>query len=791
MESSTTGPPRTGARLAGRVRPLIAWLLLALIPALAAAQDGVISGTVRDGSSTALPGVVVTVVAPDAAVQTTTTDAAGQYRLLAVSKGSAQIDFALMGYAHARRDIVVPASGRLPLDVTLPLALSAEVTVTGRSTFTNLADVANPRESLVGIAQSASQGAITARQLETRPIMRAGEVLETVPGVVISQHSGEGKANQYYLRGFNLDHGTDFATTVAGMPVNLPTHAHGHGYSDLTFLMPELVSGVQFSKGPYFAEQGDFATAGAATINYVNRLDQPIVRLTGGSFAFGEAIAAASTRVGRGTVLGALSLQHDDGPWQRAGDFRKVNGVVRYSQGDTVNGFSVTGMAYDGRWFASDQVPARAVTDGTLDRFGTIDPTTGGEASRYSGSFEWQRSGGAAATKVTAYGIGSHLDLFSNFTYALEDDAQGDQFEQVDERVVAGGKVTHRRMGSWAGRAMQHTVGVQVRHDAIGTIGLYRTAARQRTGTVREDAVAQTSGGAFAQNETTWAPWLRTLAGLRVDGYRFDVDAGDARNSGIETAGLVSPRGGAAIGPWNGTELYVNAGTGFHSNDARGATIRVDPTSGEPASRVTPLARARGAEVGVRTVRIPRLQSSLALWTLALDSELVFVGDAGTTEAGRPSRRTGVEWTNYYAPLPWLQLDADVALSRARFTDGDEAGPWVPGAVETVVSAGASVNQWRRMSGSLRWRYFGSRALVEDGSVRSRATSLLNAQAGYRVSRRMRLSVDVFNLLDRRASDIDYFYASRLPGEAAGGVDDIHFHPTLPRSARLSLTVGY
>lgn len=238
---------------------------------------------------------------------------------------------------------------------------------------------------------------------------------------------------------------------------------------------------------------------------------------------------------------------------------------------------------------------------------------------------------------------------------------------------------------------MQNVVGVQLRHDDIGNVGLYHTVRRQPLETIRQDSVRQTSAGVFGQNETQWTPWLRTLAGLRVDGYRFDVAAGEPLNAGTNGAGLVSPKGGAIFGPWSGTEFYVNSGLGFHSNDARGATITIDPATGEPAQRVTPLARARGAEVGVRSVRIPHLQTSLALWTLSLDSELIFIGDAGNTAAGRPSHRYGVEWASYYSPKPWLTFDVDLSMSSAHFTDADPAGDVIPGAVSTVVQGGVTV----------------------------------------------------------------------------------------------------
>jgi outer membrane receptor protein involved in Fe transport len=621
--------------------------------------------------------------------------------------------------------------------------------------------------------------------------MRAGDVLETVPGVVISQHSGEGKANQYYLRGFNLDHGTDFATTVAGMPVNLPTHGHGQGYSDLNFMIPELVSGVQFSKGPYFADQGDFATAGAATINYASSLEHAIVRVGGGGQGYGRALAAVSPRVASGRLLTALEVTRDDGPWVHADAYKKINGLVRYSRGDTVNGLSLTGMGYRATWNSTDQIPQRAVDRGLIGRFDALDPTDGGETSRYSGSLEWQRTRGNAATKVTAYGIGYDLRLFSNFTFFLDDPEHGDQFEQADQRFITGAKVSHRRVGRWGDRIVQNTFGVQVRNDDITNVGLYHTEARRRIDTTRQDAVIETSGGAYAQNDIAWTPWLRTTAGLRADRYLFRVDAGDSANSGATTAGLVSPKGGIAVGPFNGTELYVNAGFGFHSNDARGTTITRDPRTGQPVDRVTPLVRAKGAEVGVRTVAIPHLQSSLSVWSLSLASELVFAGDAGTTEAGRPSHRYGVEWANYYHPRPWLIFDGDVSLSRARFTDVDPAGQRIPGSVESVVSLGATVADLRNVFGSIRLRYFGPRPLVEDDSVRSKATSLVNLEAGYRIAKGVRVAVDVFNLLAAKDSDIDYYYPSRLPGEPAAGINDVHFHPALPRTARVNLILGF
>lgn len=337
---------------------------------------------------------------------------------------------------------------------------------------------------------------------------------------------------------------------------------------------------------------------------------------------------------------------------------------------------------------------------------------------------------------------------------------------------------------------MQNTFGVQLRNDDITTVGLYHTKARARLETRSRGAVLETGAGAYGQSEVEWAGWLRTTVGVRVDGYRFRVDADDPVNSGTRTAGIASPKAGVTIGPWKGTELYVNGGYGYHSNDARGTTITRD-AGGVSADRVTPLAGASGAEAGMRTVAVPHLQSTVALWTLHLESELVFAGDAGTTEVSRPSRRHGVEWANYYSPRPWLVFDGDVAWSRGRFTDFDPLGDRIPGSVQTVVSLGATLDSVHRMFGSARLRYFGPRPLIEDGSVQSNATSLVNLETGYKVAKNVRLALDVFNLLNARNSDIDYYYGSRLPGEPLVGVNGIHFHPTLPRTARINLMFAF
>ena len=700
--------------------------------------------------------------------------------------------FALPGFApHTRPGVDVASGGVVRIDIVLQVALHAEVTVTGRYTFRNLAELDPLESGQIGLAPSASVGVVTARQMGQRPIQRPAEVLETVPGLSVTQHSGEGKATQDYLRGFNLDHGTDFATVVAGVPVNMPTHAHGHGYTDVSFLIPELVTGVQFFKGPYAADGGDFSSAGGVNINYASRLEGPMLRVSFGGQGWSRVLAAASPRVGGGNCWlppkRRVSMARGSSPTRTGGTTACFATVAA----TTCNNLALTALAYRGRWHATDQAPRRAIDSGALPRYGGVDSTTGGETGRYAAVAEWQHGAASSRTRLTGYAVAYHLDLFSNFTYFLDDPVNGDQFHQADRRLVSGLRASRERFVQLGSRLVDYRVGLQVRRDLIGRVGLFRTRGRERLSTVREDKVDQASAGVWVDADVRWTPWLRSIAGVRADGYRFQVSADRSDNSGTATAGLVSPRGSIVFGPWRRTELYVNAGSGFHSNDARGATMRVDPSTGLPVDRVTPLARTCGAEVGVRVVAFRGVQSTLALWRLALDSELVFVGDAGATAPSRPSERHGLEWSNFVRVRQWMTLDGDVAWSGARFTDADPAGNLVPGSVERVASVGLTADGERPAFGSLRWRYFGPRALTEDGTIRSRATSLVNLQAGYRLSRRWSIVADMFNVFGARVSDVDYYYTSRLPDEPPGGTSDTHTHPALPRTVRATLAIAF
>jgi outer membrane receptor protein involved in Fe transport len=663
------------------------------------------------------------------------------------------------------------------------------------------------REDLQGVAASASEGIVTARQLRTRPLQRAGDIMESVPGLVATQHAGEGKANQYFLRGFNLDHGTDFATFVDGVPVNLPTHGHGQGYTDLYFLIPELVDSVQYRKGPYYAEEGDFAAVGSARIRTVRRLERPFALFEAGRFGYRRALAAGSVAAGGGDLLLAAEQARDDGPWTVPENLRKTNLTAKYSTGTAAEGLTLGFTHYEASWTSTDQVAQRAVDSGLVGRHGSLDPSSGGRTRRTGLNAAWTHNAGGVRTQLNAYALRYRFDLFSNFTYytrgcdtdplpaACDNGPAPDQFEQVDRRSVVGAGASQLRAVSIGGFDGTLSYGVDLRRDAIAEVGLFDTFQRQRVDTVRTDRVRLDAAGFWSQLELQLHPQWRATGGVRWDQRAIDVTSSVAANSGSTQASLAGPKASLVYAPSADTDLYANWGRGFHSNDARGAVIAVDPRDGvTPVARATPLVRATGYELGARQKWGGTLVTTAALWALRLESELLFVGDAGTTEASRPSLRKGLELTANWRPAPGWDVDADVSSTRPRFTDGAPAGDRIPGAMERVATLGLSYTSGPWTAGA-RVRHFGSHALIEDDSLRGQGSTLANVRLAYRVGTQAEVSLDVFNLFDRKVDDIQYAYASRLPGEPAFNEATtpatLHVHPSGPRMARVGLKVFF
>ncbi len=700
--------------------------------------------------------------------------------------------------SHVVRILIVVAALCTPFTTALARQTSRDDSVRVARTDSARADstqrlaeirVRGKADDLIGIARSASQGRVGRADLRLRPLQREGEILEAVPGMILTQHSGDGKANQMVVRGFNLDHGTDFQTRLESMPMNLPTHGHGHGYTDLNPLIPEFIDHLEYKLGPMYAEIGDFGSSGGATMQLVRSLPAPVARVEVGDFGFRRTVLGGGGTSGASQWMLGGEAKRYDGPWEQPQALGKYSGMARWTWRGRSNELSLLALGYANRWNATDQVPGRLLTAGTIGRFGSLDSTLGGDARRQSLSLAWTRTLARGRFSLDAFAVHHALDLYSNFTYFLDNAAGGDQINQTDQRTVAGLNAELSRVTTVGDVSHVVRTGLQLRGDDIA-VGLFRSAARVRGDTVRTDDIRQGSAGVYASLESQWRPRWRSVVGLREDIYSFRVTSNDVRNSGARTAAIASPKVSLIFQPAPFAELYLGGGLGFHSNDARGTTIRVDPVSGEDVPSVDPLVRSRGAELGLRASRGESLRATAALWTLDLDSELLFVGDAGTTEALGRSRRVGVTMASFWQPNRAISLDGDVSLTRARFVDAASGGDRIPGALERVVTAGAAWAARPSVQAVVRLRHFGASALVEDNSVRGAPTTLVNTSLGWTV-RGTLLSISALNVFNTRANDVQYFYASRLVGEAGEGVPDLHVHPVEPRMLRIGLARGF
>jgi hypothetical protein len=831
-----------------------------------------LSGTVVDRSGAVIAGAEVHIQSANGAVQRTVhTGTNGSFIFSGLAAGNYQL--VVMNPGFATKEILVTigtAGASAPLRILLVVgAVSTTVNVQGRA------------DDLIGTAESGSQGTVSAAEIEDRPILRSGEVLETVPGLIITQHAGGGKANQYFLRGFNLDHGTDIAIFLDDMPLNLPSHAHGEGYSDMNTVIPEFVKRVDFAKGPYYANVGNFGSAANAHVEFTKTLPQNFFRVEGGTHTYGRAVFGVSQKLGAGNLLYGGEDTYYDGPWVHPDGYNKINGLLTYSQGDDADGFSATAHAYHGKWNSSDQIPVAAQS--VVGFFGTLNPTDGGHSQRYSLQGEWHRQNDNSESKISAYLFYYDMNLFSDFTYYLVDHNKGDQFNQQDRRWVAGFDAHHTLFGTWYGRKISNTFGFQLRNDWINN-GLYRSANRVRTdktdysatgasffpvgssdgpncvtipnsnitldltlpdgtkdtttvanttcptlpATTERDNFTDTMGSAFVENKIQWASKFRSVLALRGDQEKFVVTSlaysptVNAANSGSATKFLPSPKASLIFGPWPSTELYLQGGFSFHSNDGRGTTQTLEPISPDNPypntsnTPITPLVQTKGGEIGVRTSAIPHLQSTLSLWVLRSNSELMQDGDTGGTSASeQSSNRYGLEWANYYTPTEHLAVDFDIADSRAQFTQIDpddaaqsvvkaalsvngnpdgtvnwqESGPGgklVPEAVKVVISSGVSLHDYKGLSTSLRLRYFGPRPLTSDGIYQSTQTILLNGEVGYHFFKNWHATAELLNMLNRRDADIDYAYTYQIAPSTAPAFGRVN-HPTEPFLVRFSL----
>ena len=619
------------------------------------------------------------------------------------------------------------------------------------------------------------------------------------------------------------------------MPVNMRTHAHGQGYADLNWLMPETVNSLDIRKGPYFADEGDFASAGNLHINLIDRPEKNIAQATLGSFGYQRYFGMGATKWGNGTLLAAGEAGAYNGPWVNPDDMRKLNGLVRYSEGTAANGLSVTAMAYSNKWNSTDQVPERAITRGDIDRFGAEDASDGGNTNRFSLSARMAGTDALGSWKANAYAIKSKLDLYNNFTYFLSDPVLGDQFHQHDDRLVTGGHASRTFNGTFGGLAQRDDVR---RADPIRQHQPRpdRHVQRAFLSNVRSDKVGEGSVGVYAQNTMHWTDWFRTTAGCAAISTRRPSTRSSIRTiPGDSSAALASPKFTAVLGPFHKTELFVGCrlrhaqqrrARRHHHRDA-GRSDRRSVRGVGPVAEIAAAGPHQGRRGGHphQDRSGPQLVGQPVHPRPGLGAGLQ--RRRRRHRASRRSRRVGVEWTNSYRPVSWLAFDADLAVSRARFIgfDNDQAalfaslagfpeaqignapGPYIPNAPAIVASAGITLGEKTGWFGALRWRYLGASPLTEDNAFRSPPTSIVNGRVGYRFENGWRVQLDALNMLDSKTNQITYAYGSLIktdnlfaaclsaaPPPAAvcqTGVMDRVLHPIEPLAVRLTVTAAF
>jgi len=668
---------------------------------------------------------------------------------------------------------------------------------------------------------SSSQRFFTGGQVNTIPAFRPGEALEIVPGLAVTQHSGEGKANQYYLRGFDLDHGTDLALYLDGMPLNMRTHGHGQGYADANFVIPEMLAYIDARKGPYNVEDGDFSNAGAIRMQYLRKVPQGVFSTTGGIFNYGRVFGMKSWEYAGGDIFGGGEITNYDGPWAVKNNARKINAVLRWSRGEENDGMSITGMAFANRWNSTDQVPLRIMDTPFFSRWGTLNPTDGGNFTRFSLSGRWAQDTANYWSKVEAFAMHSTLNLYNNFTYFLVNPVIGDQFRQFDRRTMIGGNAYHAiKFNILGDRESEWRFGFQSRYDDI-RVGLQDTLRRMPYDTIRNDHVGEGSIALLTDVKTKWSPWLRTVVGARWDYYwgsntglqaywdsplspNVDNPAFDPTNpiriwtgplnSGTYNAQLISPKASVIINPWDDkTDFYLNFGRGFHSNDFRATTQRFAATelNDQGGYATVPhnglLSPSTGAEVGVKTRVIDKLESAATLFFIQTARENIFEGDSGNTVIARGANRIGIELSNHYRPLSWLAFEGDVTATHARFRGfnseqadlytqllhpdaigwgawlGNAPGNYLVNATPIVATGVIELGEATGYFANFKYRYIAPRALTEDGFYKSPAIGTVNARVGYRWKEGWKLQLDVFNMFNSRSQQIAYGYGSFVP----------------------------
>lgn len=728
------------------------------------AHNGSLRGSVLDAQTRSpLAGALV---ALEPSGRQAYTDELGFYQFNDLVAGTYTIRISVLGYAMADQPVTVRDSETS----TIAHYLQRE--------SLNLQTV-----EITGEPNLQSQ-VISALDIRLRPTNTAQDVLRMVPGLFIAQHAGGGKAEQIFLRGFDIDHGTDIAINTDGIPVNMVSHAHGQGYADLHYLIPETVDRVNFGKGPYYAPYGNLATAGYVGFRTKNALDQNMVKLQGGMFDTYRALGMFKlldkqegnrTHNAYAVADYFFSNNYFDSPqaYNRFSMMAKYNGAVNERT-------YLTAMvqSFTSRWDASGQIPDRAVESGQIDFFGAIDSTEGGNTNRTNASIELSSLlPGGGLLRNQFYLSHYEFELYSNFTFYLDDPVNGDQIRQKEKRNLYGYNGAYSRNDHWGGLDWETEIGVQVRYDETKNSELSHTVGRQTTlDRLALGDINEANLGAYVNETVKVTPWLTLNGGLRFDQFHFmyvDRLNPERYDRQIETANIVSPKLNAFFTVNDRLQLFGNFGTGFHSNDTRVVI---------PENGLDILPRALGYEGGFAWKPAPRVLLTASAWFLNLEQEFVYVGDAAVVEPSGETDRSGVDFSGRAQLLDWLYADLDVNYTLARAANVPENEDYIPLAPVWSNIGGLSFNTKPGLNGSLRYRYLGDRPANEDNSTIAEGYFLMDALLNY-TRTRYEVGISIENILDRRWKEAQFDTESRLFDEPEP-VTEIHFTPGTPFNLR-------
>jgi outer membrane cobalamin receptor len=723
-------------------------------------SQGMLVGTVADEKKEPLTGAHVSVIqSGDGRI----TDASGKFRFEKLSPGPYHIEVSFIGYETQILPVVISDQKSTVLDVELKA---------GAVQLSDVVITSQPDRPVNTLSQI---------DIKFRPVSTSQDVLRMVPGLFIAQHAGGGKAEQIFLRGFDCDHGTDINIEMDGLPVNMITHAHGQGYADLHFLMPEMINYADFDKGPYFASKGDLNTAGYISFQTKKKLDRNFAKVEGGSFNTGRLAAGINLlETKKSNAFVASEFFRSDGFFDNNQDFSRFNlhaGFSRQLSEHTTLTAAFT--AFTSKWNASGQIPDRAVEAGIISRYGSIDPSEGGKTSRYNSYVKLVHSSdNGDSWEHQLYIIKYDFDLYSNFTFYLHDPVNGDQINQVDHRWVYGYKSRYQGTSSAFGKMLKSDIGAGARYDVIDEIALNHTAKRAYLDNIESGYARELNLNAYVSETIFVNNKFSVNAALRLDyfdfGYRSKPNS--AQLLTVQKA-IVSPKLNFNYEVNANVSLFIRSGVGFHSNDARVVVA-------QDGKDILP--RAYGLDLGAELKLTPRLLLHTALWRLDLDQEFVYVGDEGIVEPSGRSLREGIDVSVRYQINSWLFADIDANLTRPRSKDLPEGQNYIPLAPIQTSIAGLTVRRGYGLNGSLRYRYIGDRPANGDNSIAAKGYFVTDVIVNY-TRKTWETGISIENLFDTHWKEAQFATVSRLQGEVAP-VDEIHFTPGTPFSLRLRLT---